>query len=166
LRGAGRLPAPSPGVLFPLALPASRTRVAGVRAAAGLAELLVLVVVAGLAVPLFSPAIGESYGVGDALVHAVCEFVASAVFFSLAFLLSSIFNDAWRPVLLACAVAVALSMFELVFREVAPYGLYGVMSGETYFRTGGLPWLGLLVSTAVSAALLYAAARNVEGQDF
>ena len=40
------------------------------------------------------------------------------------------------------------------------------MSGETYFRGGGLPWLGLLASAAVSAAMLYAAASNIARQDF
>jgi hypothetical protein len=29
------------------------------------------------------------------------------------------------------------------------------MDGEMYFRGDGLPWLGLLVSAAVSAAMLY-----------
>jgi hypothetical protein len=29
-----------------------------------------------------------------------------------------------------------------------------------------VPWLGLLVSAAVSAGLLYAAARNIARQDF
>jgi hypothetical protein len=40
------------------------------------------------------------------------------------------------------------------------------MTGEVYFRGGGLPWLGLLVSVAVSAALLYAATMNIARQDF
>ncbi len=46
------------------------------------------------------------------------------------------------------------------------YSLFRVMSGETYFRGGGLPWLGLLASAAVSAAMLYAATRNIARQDF
>ena len=40
------------------------------------------------------------------------------------------------------------------------------MSAEVYFRGGGLPWLGLLASAAVSAAMLYGAARNIARQDF
>jgi hypothetical protein len=40
------------------------------------------------------------------------------------------------------------------------------MSGEDYFRTGHLPWLGLLASTAVSAAMLYAATRSLARQEF
>jgi ABC-type transport system involved in multi-copper enzyme maturation permease subunit len=137
-----------------------------VRAAAGLAELLVLIAVSTLALPLLSPAIGQQYGLTDAAIHGACQFIAGAVFFSLAFMLSTVFSDLWRPLLLACAVAMVLAIGEQLFRDVAPYGLYGVMSGEHYFRTGSVPWLGLLASAAVSAALLVAAARNVERQDF
>ena len=47
-----------------------------------------------------------------------------------------------------------------------PLGLYRVMSGETYFRTGALPWLGLLLSAALSTAMIYGAARNIARRDF
>jgi hypothetical protein len=40
------------------------------------------------------------------------------------------------------------------------------MSGEVYFRGGGLPWLGLLASATASATMLYAATRNIARQDF
>jgi hypothetical protein len=46
------------------------------------------------------------------------------------------------------------------------YSLFGVMSAEVYFRGGGLPWLGLLASAALSVAMLYAASRNIARQDF
>jgi len=40
------------------------------------------------------------------------------------------------------------------------------MSGETYFRYGQIPWLGLLASLAVSALMMFAAARIYERRDF
>jgi hypothetical protein len=40
------------------------------------------------------------------------------------------------------------------------------MSGETYFRHAGLPWVGLLMSAAMSATLLRAAALNLARRDF
>jgi hypothetical protein len=40
------------------------------------------------------------------------------------------------------------------------------MNGEVYFRTGELPWQGLLASAAASAAMLYAAAMNIAHRDF
>ena len=60
------------GALFTLSLPVSRKRLLGVRAATGLAELLALAFVPPLLLPLLSPAVGQSYGIGDALVHGAC----------------------------------------------------------------------------------------------
>jgi hypothetical protein len=155
------------GALFTLSLPASRTRVIGVRAVTALGELLVLVVVPSLLIPLLSPAIGQSYSIVDAFVHALCIFVAGAAFFSLAFLLSTVFSDLWRPLLITGAIACVLALLEgaLALQSIQ-IGIFRVMSGESYFRGTGLPWLGLLASAAVSAALLNAAARNIARQDF
>lgn len=168
LLGTGGLFSHSSGgaALFTLSLPVSRNRVVGVRAAAGLGEWLVLAFVPSLLIPLLSPAVGETYGVGDALAHGVCLFVGGAVFFSLAFLLSTVFTDLWRPLLMACAVAVVLATVGQAFRDVSRYGVFGVMSGEVYFRTGAFPWLGLLASTGATTAMLYASALNVARQDY
>ncbi len=71
-----------------------------------------------------------------------------------------------RFALLTFSIAVVLALGEQVFRGLSRYSIFRVMSGEIYFRGGGLPWLGLLASAAVSAAMLYAAARNIARQDF
>jgi hypothetical protein len=154
------------GTLFTLSLPASRHRVVGIRAATGLVELLVITFVPALLVSLLSPAIGQSYGVGETLVHALCLFIAGAAFYSLAFLLSTMFNDIWRPLLIALAVAMVIGICEQVPIDLARYGIFHVMSGEVYFRTGGLPWLGLATTAALSAAMLYGAAANIARRDF
>jgi hypothetical protein len=154
------------GTLFTLSLPASRERLLGVRAAAGLAQWLALALTAALAIPLFSPAIGESFGVGSALIHGLCLFFGGAVFYSVAVLLSTVFEDVWRPLLLALLAAVLLGMPEQFVRDLSRYSIFGVMSGETYFRTGSVPWAGLLASAVFSAALLFAAARNLARRDF
>lgn len=154
------------GALFTLSLPASRNRLLGVRVATGLAELLVLAIVPALVLPVLSPAIGQTYGVGDALIHGTCMFVAGAVFFSLAFLLSTVFSDVWRPALIVICVATVLRLCEELFRDQSAFSLFRVMNGEDYFRGSGLPWLGLLASAAVSVALLYTATRNIARQDF
>lgn len=154
------------GALFTLSLPASRNRLLGVRAATGLAELLVLAVVPSLLLPVLSPTIGHTYGVGDALIHSACLFIAGSVFFSLAFLLSTVFSDVWRPVLIVLCGAAILALLEQVFRDLSRYSLFRVMSADVYFRGGGLPWLGLFASAAVSVAMLYAATRNIARQDF
>jgi hypothetical protein len=167
LLGSGGLIATSgAGALFTLSLPASRARVMGVRAATALAELLTLAVVPSLVIPLVSPAIGQSYSLVDTLVHSVCIFVAGSVFFSLAFLLSTVFSDLWRPLLITCAVAVCSAVAEGVLMRDVPFGMVRLMSGEGYFLGDGVPWLGLLVAAAVSASLLYGATRNIARMDF
>jgi hypothetical protein len=157
---------PADAALFTLSLPVSRSRLLGIRAAAGLSEWLALAIVPSLAIPLFSPAVGKTYGIGDALVHGVCAFVAGSAFFSLAFFLSAMFVDLWRPLLIACGAAVALALCEPLFPELAPYSIFRVMNAETYFRTGSLPWVGLLASAALSSVLIFGAMRAIEQRDF
>ena len=154
------------GALFTLSLPVTRHRLIGVRAATGLAELLVLAFVPSLLLPALSPAIGQTFGLGDALVYGACLFIAGTVFFSLAFLLSTVFTGVWAPLLIVLCVATVLGLFDLALRDVSRYSVFAVMSAESYFRGGGLPWLGLLASTALSAAMLYGAAVNIARRDF
>lgn len=154
------------GALFTLSMPVSRARLIGTRTAAGLIELFALTVLPALALPLVSPAVGETYRMTDAMVHAVCLFVGGAAFFSLAVLLSTLFADVWRPLLIALGVAGALGVNERAFRAFAPYGLVGLMSGESYFRSGQLPWAGLAISAAASAALLASAVVSIQQHDF
>jgi hypothetical protein len=152
--------------LFTLSLPVSRQRLVGVRAVAGLVELLVIVFVSSLVIPLFSPSVGEHYSLLNALVHALCAFVAGAAFFSLATLLSTSFSDIWRPLLIGCAVAAALWIVEQVVRGMAPYSIFTVMNGESYFRSGHLPWIGLIASAGLSMVMLFGAVKNIEHRDF
>ncbi len=168
LLGTGGLVSQASGgaALFTLSLPVSRNRLLAVRAAAGLVELLILAIVPSLLIPLLSPGIGERYGLVSALVHGACLFLAGTLFFSLAFLLSTVFTDIWRPLLLALGIAMLLALFEQIGRDAAGYGIFRLMSGEAYFRTGELPWLGLGVSAALSVAMLYGATLSVARRDF
>ncbi len=166
LLGAGGLLANSGGAtLFTLSLPVTRNRLLGTRAAIGLAELLALAVVPSLVLPLLAPSIGQSYSVTDVLVHGLCMFVVGSVFFSLAALLSNDYADMWRPVLIVCIAAGMLGMLEYV-PAIAPYGIFHVMNGETYYRHAGLPWIGLLVSAGITVALLRTAAVTLAQRDF
>ena len=166
LLGAGGLLARSGGAtLFTLSLPVSRTRLIGTRAAIGLAELLLLAIVPSLVLPLLAPSVGQTYSVIDVLVHGACMFIVGSVFFSLAALLSNDYADTWPPVLIACIVAAVLGMLEYV-PAIAPYGIFHVMNGETYYRQASLPWIGLLISAGITLALLRTAAVNLAHRDF
>ena len=165
LLGAGGLVS-GRGMLFTLSLPVSRDRLLGVRAATGLAELALLSFAPLMLIPLISPAVGQHYGLVEAFVHGVCFFFAGAVLYSAACLLSTVFHDQWRPILIVCLFAACLGIVEPFFGDLSRYSLFGIMNGEIYFRGGGVPWLELLATAAVSAALLSAANRNFARQDF
>jgi hypothetical protein len=49
---------------------------------------------------------------------------------------------------------------------IAPYGIFHVMNGETYYRHAGLPWIGLLASAGITVALLRTASVNLAQRDF
>jgi hypothetical protein len=146
------------GALFTLSMPASRNRIVSVRAATGLGELLVLAFVPSLLFPLLSPLVGQSYGIGDVLVHSGGMFVEGAVLFSATFLLSTVFSDVWRPLLIVLCAA--------RFLDMTRFGLSEIVSAESYFRGGGVPWLGLLAIAAASAAMLCGAVANISRRDF
>jgi hypothetical protein len=152
--------------LFTLSLPASRTRLVAVRGAVGLVQLIVFAFVPSLVLVVMARGMGEAYSVVDVLIHGLCWFVGVSVFFALAMLLSTMFDDLLRPLLVACAIAVVVGLSSLVFEGVARYGIYALMSGETYFRTGAVPWVGLLAGAALSGAIFYAAVVNISARDF
>ena len=78
---------------------------------------------------------------------------------------STVFNDVWRPALIVLCVAVVVALAEQV-TGLSRHGVYGLMSGEVYFRDGVIPWLGLLASAVVTAAAIAAAVANIARQDF
>jgi hypothetical protein len=163
LIGAGGLLARSTGdgALFALTLPASRRQLLGGRLAVGLAELAVLALVPSLLIPLMSPAIGEHYSVLDVLVHGICLTVAGSAFFVLTVLLSTLFRDLWRPML----VAGSLSLIAALVEFSSGVGPFHVMNAASYFRSGQPPWTALLTMALVAGALAYAADRSYQRQD-
>jgi len=149
--------------LFTLSLPVTRKQLLGARAATGLAQLFAVAMVPPLAISILAPSIGQHFSVLDALAHGLCLFVVAAVFFSLASFLSTLFSDIWRPLLIAIGIACALAVVSFAVPQLA---IYSVMNGESYFRTGVLPWTGLLVSAVIATALLYSASETLERRDF
>lgn len=150
-------------VLFTLALPVTRRRLMNVRIVTGLVQCLAIAMVPPLLIPLLAPAINQQFSVVDALAHGLCLFAVGAVFYSLASFLSTLFADIWRPLLIAIVVACVAAVAQVAAPE---FGLFRIMSGETYFRTGALPWTGLVTSAVLASALLYGAAEAIERKDF
>src|SRR5262245_42455651 len=149
--------------LFTLSLPVTRKQLLGARTGTGFAQLFAIAVVPPLAIPILAPAIGQHFTIVDALAHGFCIFVVATVFFSLAAFLSTLFSDIWRPLLIAIAIACLVAILSTVIPQL---GIFRVMSGESYFKTGSLPWAGFLASAVIATALLYSAAETLERRDF
>jgi energy-coupling factor transporter ATP-binding protein EcfA2 len=69
--------------------------------------------------------------VTGALVHGVCMLIAGSTLFSLTFLLSTVFNDVWRPPLIALCLAILMSLVRQVAGGPSSASLLGVMTAET-----------------------------------
>ena len=152
--------------MFTLSLPVSRERLFGLRAAAGLTQVLILAVVPALAVTLLSPLVHERFALLDTLAYALCVFAGTAAFFSLAFLMSTMLSNMWAPVLITICAGSALQMIDRLAGGQVRFSLLGMMHGDSYFRGDGLPWPMLLATAALTTALLYGAVRNIAHRDF
>jgi len=163
LIGAGGLLARSTGDggLFALTLPASRRQLLGGRVIVGLAELAVLATIPSLLIPLMSPTIGEHYSLVDVLLHGLCLIVGGSAWFVVTILLSTMFRDIWRPMLLTAGLAIITAALEF-FIGVGPFQ---VMNATRYFRSGQLPWFGMFVMTVVTIAMWSAADRSFQRRD-
>ena len=150
-------------VFFTLALPVTRKQLLSARFGTGLAQCFAIAMVPPLVIPVLAPAVGQQFSVIDALAHGLCLFFGGALFFSLASFLSTIFSDIWRPLLIAVFIACVAAIAQFAAPQV---GLFSLMSGESYFRTGALPWMGFLTTAVLASALLYSAAETLERRDF
>lgn len=148
----------SKGALFTLSLPVSRRQLVNARTIVGLVEVFVLAVAPSMLIPVLSAIIREGYGATAALIHGLCAAVVVATFFLLALWLSTIFEDLWRPLVISLAIAFGLSFVDR--------SMTGILSAETYFRYGRLPWIGLIANAAVAAAMYFAAGRSLARREF
>jgi ABC-type transport system involved in multi-copper enzyme maturation permease subunit len=149
--------------LFTLSLPVTRRQLLGARTSLGLVQLMAISIIPPLVISIMAPAVGQRFSVADALVHGVCIFFVATVFFSLASFLSTVFADIWRPLLITIGIACGVAILSFFVPQLA---IFSVMSGESYFKTGSLPWTGLLTSAVLATALLYSAAETLERRDF
>jgi ABC-type transport system involved in multi-copper enzyme maturation permease subunit len=152
--------------LFTLSLPITRRKLLSVRALIGALELAVLALVPSLLIPALSPLIEESYSFGDTLLYSLLTIVGGMVFFSFSFLLSSIFSDQLKPIVIGLVVVFIPGVLPLLHKDFARYNIYNVMSGQSYFNGGAIPWMGLLVCIALTIVMFVLSLRIIERRDF
>jgi ABC-2 type transport system permease protein len=158
--------APAATGLFTFSLPVSRRRVLLTRAALVAVEMVLVALVPSLMFPIASRLIGADVPFGSTVVHALLLTLGGMVFISLSFLLTAVFNSLLKVIAIGIAIVFAL-LFPLRPVEEYPWwNVYHVMSGETYFRYGQIPWLGLFASLGASALMMLVAVRIYERRDF
>jgi hypothetical protein len=116
--------------------------------------------------PIIARFHGQWFSWRDTLVYTFLAILGSAVFFCFAFLLTVILGNYLVVFLLVEVVVFALFVSFIRFGTRPWWNILGMMSGESYFYHGQIPWLGLLISLAVSALMMFAAVRIFERRDF
>jgi hypothetical protein len=173
--------------LFTFSLPVSRRRVLLTQAALVAIEVVLIALVPSLMFPIASRLIGGTVPFGSTMVYALLLSLGGMVFPAFSFLLMALFYNpqqsnnyqrSYESALLkvwGIGIAVVFALFFPPFVKVGTFriveeypwwNVYHVMSGETYFRYGQIPWLGLFACLAVSALMMFAAVRIYERRDF
>ena len=80
-------------------------------------------------------------------------------------LISTVLGELSKGVL-GGAVLFLYGMFTFLTDGVRKFSVFRLMTGDTYFLRGEVPWLGVLACVAVTAGLVYASVRIVERRDF
>ena len=152
--------------IFTISLPVSRRRVLLTHAVLVAVEMALIAFASSMMFPLISSMTGARFPFGSAIVHALLLSLGGMVFISLSFLLTVIFNN--QGIVIAIGLVAVFALF-FPAREIEEFPVWNVnhlMSGETYFRYGQIPWLELLAWIAIAAAILSLAVRIYERRDF
>jgi hypothetical protein len=122
--------------------------------------------VPSLMFPIALRLIGADVSFVSTVVHALLLTLGGMVFISLTFLLTVVFNSQIKAMAIGIAIVTALRFPFRPLEESPWWNVYHVMSGETYFLYGKIPWLGLLASLALSALMMLTAVRIYERRDY
>ena len=155
----------SPGVTYALSMPVTRRRLAGVRMAAGVLELAAAAILASLLISGLARTQGQSFPVREALVHALLALGGAVALYGLFALLSATLGELNKAVL-GGAILFLYGMLTFLTDGVRKYSVFRLMTGDTYFLRGEVPWLGLLACAAFALATMYASILVVERRDF
>lgn len=156
---------PAPGVTYVLSMPVSRRRLAGVRMATGLLELAAAATVSTLLVCALAPTQGQSFPVGEGTAHVLLAVSGVSALYGLFVFLSAALGEPSKAVA-GGALLFLYGMFTFLTNGVRRFSVLRLMTGDTYFLRGEVPWLGIVACVAFAAALMYASVRIVERRDF
>lgn len=155
----------SAGVTYALSMPVSRRRLACVRITAGIVELAALAILPSLLISALAPTQGVSFPLREAVAHALLAITGALALYGLFVFLSSTLGELAKAVA-GGAILILYGMFTFLTNGVRQYSVFRLMTGDTYFLRGEIPWLGIVVCVAFALASMYASVVVVERRDF
>jgi hypothetical protein len=155
----------APGVAYALSMPVSRRKLAGVRVTTGILELAAAAIVPTLLVCALAPTQGQSFPIGQGMTHALLALAGVVSLYGLFVLLSATLGELAKAVA-GGGILLLYGAFTFLTYGVRRHSAFRLMTGDTYFVSGEIPWLGVAASVAVAATLVYASLRIVERRDF
>jgi hypothetical protein len=154
----------APGVTYALSMPVSRRKLASVRIAVGILELAAAAIVSTLLVCALAPIQGQSFPVGQGVAHALLATAGALGLYGVFVFLSATLGE--LPKAVAGGTLLFLyGAFTFLTDGVRRFSVFRLMTGDTYFESGVIPWLGIGTSIALATTLVYASIRIVEGRD-
>ena len=157
--------ASSTKMMYALSMPVSRRKLAGVRIATGWLELLVAAIVPTILVCAVAPLRGAHYSLIDGLVQSLLAVVGATALYGLFVFLSAMLGETGKAVL-GVSLLFLYAMFTFLIGGVRQYSILRVMTGDTYFLRGEVPWLAGAGCIGAGLALMYAGLRVAERRDF
>lgn len=151
---------------FLLSLPTSRMLLVGVRCAVSVLETSGLALAAYVVVPLAFPLVHQSYSWGLALRYALILAVSGISFAVFGILISVVLEGGAWPAIIGASIAFLSLVLGEIVASFSKYAPFPVLSGESYFRYGVVPWAGMSISVASASLMLAFALLIVKWRDF
>jgi hypothetical protein len=152
-------------VTYALSMPVSRRKLAGVRLAMGGLELAVAALLPTMLVCLLAPTQGQAFPMSAGMAHILLATSGVSAFYGLFVFLSTALGELGKAVL-GGAVLFLYGMFTFLANGVRRFSVFRLMTGDTYFLRGEIPWLAVFACLAFAATLMYSSVRMVERRDF
>lgn len=156
---------PHGSMLFTLSLPVRRRRLLGVRVALGALETAFVIFFACLFMWCVSPLLRAHVEVSAILAYALVSLAWSSVFYCLSTFLATFLDESWQFYGTFLGVGVMLSL-RLPIRKFFSYDILRMLGDPTHLTVSALPWPGMLICLALSAALLFASVQVVERKQY
>ena len=156
---------PHGSMLFTLSLPVRRRRLLDIRVALGALETAFVIFFTCLFTWSVSPLLRAHVGVSTVLVYALISLVGSSVFYCLSSFLATFLDESWQ--FNGAFISVGVMMFlPLPIKKFFSWDFSRMLGNPTHLKASDLPWPGILICLALSAAFLFAAVQVVERKQY